>query len=143
MSKHDLNYQLGIMVGELIVSKYLPTLSTDSLQTNHVIQVDEELTREWEKLHTKWSDSLDKEGKEYSNALFYENLAWYKSNIENKFLKDELEIRVSNFTPTDMEEFKAGVDHSLWNCDCSHYSLSKVKEYMPGAWCRVIILKRD
>jgi len=35
----DLNYQLGMYVGEYITRKFLPTLSTDSLKTYTEIQV--------------------------------------------------------------------------------------------------------
>jgi len=38
----DLNYQLGMYVGEYITRKYLPTLSTDALKTYTEIQVSEE-----------------------------------------------------------------------------------------------------
>jgi chaperonin cofactor prefoldin len=41
-----MDYQLGYYVGEHIVNRYLPTLSTDILQSRNVIEVSEEDTIE-------------------------------------------------------------------------------------------------
>jgi hypothetical protein len=38
----DLNYQLGVYVGEVIEFRYLPTLSTDMLKTRNVVEVSPE-----------------------------------------------------------------------------------------------------
>ena len=38
----DLNYQLGMYVGEYITFKHLPVLSTDALRTKTIVQVSQE-----------------------------------------------------------------------------------------------------
>ena len=46
--------QLGFFVGEYIISHYLPTLSTSILKTRKVIQVNDEDSKEHEKLDKEW-----------------------------------------------------------------------------------------
>ena len=53
-NKLTLEYQLGYYVGLEIVHRYLPTLSTDMLQTRNVIEVSEEDSLENERLDTEW-----------------------------------------------------------------------------------------
>ena len=46
-------YQLGYYVGEYIVSRFLPTLSTDIIQSRRVINVSEEDTEENKRLDSE------------------------------------------------------------------------------------------
>ena len=124
---HSEDYILGCEIGEYIVERELPTLSTDMLQSNVVIEVSEELSRQWkdkvEKLHK--ISYRDLEGDHYKQ--FYKNLAWYKKNIENLYLEDEIKVEVPPTNPSNLEEFIKGVEGALWGCDLSHYSCKSVK----------------
>jgi len=42
-----LNFSLGVYVGEYIIATKLPTLSTDMLKTRYIIEVPEDLSKEW------------------------------------------------------------------------------------------------
>ena len=48
------DYHYGCFVGEHIVDNYLPTLSTDMIHSNRVIEVSEEDTLENKRLDTEW-----------------------------------------------------------------------------------------
>jgi hypothetical protein len=54
LDKITMDYQLGFFVGECIVDRYLPTLSTDLFQTNKVIKVSEEDSIENKRLDDEW-----------------------------------------------------------------------------------------
>lgn len=140
--KVSLDRQLGAMVGELIVAVHLPTLSTDMLRTNRVIQVNEALTKEWEMLEVEYR-ALYGKGRAQLSKRFYENRDWYKENIEDKYLKDVLEIQTPSFNPNNLDEFMKGVEEVLWDCDCSHYRISGIGEFEEHSWYRTVILKRS
>lgn len=121
--KRSINFQLGVMVGEYIVETQLPTLSTDMLRTSTVIEVDEELTKEWNRRDEEWKEEAWGKGrnKEKATKIFYKNLDWYKANIEAEYLKEEIRVLVPNVKPTDEKQFFEGVEFALWNSDLSHY----------------------
>lgn len=139
--KINLNTQLGVMVGELIVAAHLPTLSTDMIRTRNVIQVDIDLARQWAILDAEYSEMIGK-GREPLKKKFYENRDWYIENIEDKYLEDVLELKIPNFNPTNMTKFKKGVEETLWDCDCSHYRLDSVGNFYDYSWYRAVTLKR-
>ena len=121
-----LSEQIGYMVGNHLVDNHLPTLSTDIITLNElaVIRVSDELTKAWREKDDAWFKiARTKEG----NKLFHENLAWYKENIENAYLKPELKIFIRDLdTIGDKEGFLRGVNLSLWNCDASHYGATDI-----------------
>ncbi len=128
MTKKDLNRQIGWLVGQLIISNDLPTLSTDSLKTNRVIEVSEELARQWEEMEDKRSTYYNKpELKEEYRKYFYETLHWYKENIEKKYLPSQLRVHMY-FEFTDKKIVMSAIEDSLWDCDLSHYKLSDIEE---------------
>jgi hypothetical protein len=138
---NSLNKQLGIYVGEYIITHYLQTLSTDMLQSNIVVKVSDEDTNTWAELEKNYH-SID--NKTESNKVFYENLAWYKA-MEKKYLPEKIKCMVPRIEPTDMEEFKEGLKEAIWDCDMSSYDLDEpfsvqTHEYY---WCSIINLKID
>jgi hypothetical protein len=133
----DLNYQLGLMAGEHVVITQLPTLSTDMLRSSVVIDVDESLTKEWLERERIWRNAKDPEEQ---NRTFYDNLEWYRKNIEDRYLKEEIEVRIPPCDPLDMELFKEGFSDALWESDLSHYSYKQMIDHK--GWYRTIILTR-
>jgi hypothetical protein len=135
----ELNYQLGLYVGEHIVMKYLPSLSTDSLKGNIVIDVTPEEAAEHERLHQEW----------YSHYMAYDYkqrfklLRDYADSLAVKYLKPELKVMVPKVYPRNMDNFRKGVYQSIWDCDRSHYLLDDdfFEQTMDGAWCSYIKLK--
>jgi len=131
-SKLTLAFQLGFYVGEQIVNRYLPTLSVDSIQTRKIISVTSDEQREATRLNDVWFDKVisfkgtdvekEKATKEEWNAL-----RTYHEMLEEKYLPKTIECHFSllNVTENDMEEFKKGISLSLWDCDCSHYSVKE------------------
>ena len=77
---------LGVLVGDIIVSENLPTLSTDMIKSRTVIQVSEELSKQWEEKESRYEDKhwLGIWRTEKGNELFKEigiksvNKAWGK-----------------------------------------------------------------
>lgn len=136
----DLNYQLGMYVGEYITWKYLPVLSTDMLMTNTVIPVSQEdavrhrivdqtLTR------SNYNNKADRQEKfEVYKAL--------NNELARKYLSEKLDCLVPKVYPTDMDKFKEGLMDQLWNTDLSHY-LPEDDFYQVGhemGWADHIIL---
>lgn len=138
----SLDYQLGMMTSEYVIAVALPTLSTDSLQSNRVIEVSHELATKWKEMKETWFNSVDSHGG-HDTKVFYSNLEWYKRNIEDKYLEDELVVRVPKISPGDLEGFAKGFEDALWNCDLSHYKYGELKQEDDISWATKIILKRD
>lgn len=139
--KRSLDWQLGMMTAEYVIATELPTLSTDMLKTRNVIEVSSDLAAEWKQMEDAYN-SLGY-GNEGAEELFYANLKWYKRNIEDRYLEDELKILVPKISPENLEEFASGFETALWNCDLSHYSYSGFEQTDEIAWCSYIILKRS
>ena len=138
----DLNYQLGMYVGEHITFKYLPTLSTDSLKTHTEIQVSREDYERHkiveEALHSTWKINR---GSENSRKEFkvYKAL---NNELARKYLSEKLDCLVPKVYPTDMDKFKQGLMDQLWDTDLSHY-LPEDDFYQVGhemGWADHIIL---
>jgi hypothetical protein len=143
----DLNYYLGISVGEHIVHNFLPTLSTDSLKTFNLIEVSDEETQIWNEMYDKWYSlamiKYDDDNDEESTKVFYENLKWYLK-LEEKYLPETINIRITKVKPTNIVEFQRGIEEALWDCDLSHYSVVDgfFEEGHEYAWCSTITLTR-
>lgn len=125
----DLNYDLGWLAGDYVIATQLPTLSTDDLKTNVVIEIPEELAKIWNEKDELWLKETDKQTK---SKLFKENLKWYKKNIKDVYLEEEILVRITRVEPTNLELFGRGFEDALWDSDLSHYSFFEMvpnKEY--------------
>ena len=114
----NLNYQLGMYVGEYITRKFLPTLSTDMLKTYTEIQVSEEDAER----HRIVDEALYKT--DPRSTTRQEKFNVYKAlnnELARKYLSEKLECIVPKIYPTDMATFKEGLMDQLWNTDLSHY----------------------
>lgn len=148
-----LAYQLGFYVGEQIVSRYLPTLSVDSIHTRKNISVTCAEGDECRRLNDVWFGKRmafrgDENEASKATEEEWKALRAYHEMLEEKYLPKTVECRFSllNITEENMAEFKEGVGASLWDCDCSHYSTKpediEVKADEDG-WFTVITLKKD
>ena len=136
----DLNYQLGLYVGHYIVMKHLPTLSTDALKSNVIIDVTPEEAAEYEKLEQEWVPfDANAKNSNYRFKLYRD----YADSLAIKYLAPELKVMVPKVYPKNMETFKKGIYDSIWDCDLSHYMLEDdfFEQTMGGAWCSYINLK--
>jgi hypothetical protein len=152
-SKLTLAYQLGFYVGEQIVNRNLPTLSVDMIHTRTNISVTCAEGDECRRLNEIWygkrmsSDARGIDDNSECEAEWNEMQAYHKM-LEDKYLDDTIECRFQllNIRDEDMEDFKKGLGHSLWDCDCSHYSTKsediEVKADEDG-WFTIITLKRS
>ena len=114
----DLNYQLGLYVGEYITRRFLPTLSTDMLKTYTEIQVSEEDAER----HRIVDEALWKTDPRSTNRQ--EKFEVYKAlnnELAKKYLPEKLDCLVPKIYPTDMDTFKEGLKDQLWDTDLSHY----------------------
>jgi hypothetical protein len=138
----DLNYQLGMYVGEHITFKYLPVLSTDVLKTYTEIQVSKEDARRHKSVNEallrtrKWNsgDGNSTEAFEVYKAL--------NNELARKYLSEKLDCLVPKVYPTDMDKFREGLMDQLWDTDLSHY-LPEDDFYQVGhemGWADHIIL---
>jgi hypothetical protein len=117
----DLNYQLGLYVGEYITRNYLPTLSTDMLKTYTEIQVSEEDAER----HTTVSEALHKtykwRGGDDNSKQAFEVYKALNNELARKYLSEKLKCRIPKIYPTDIDTFKEGLRDQLWDTDLSHY----------------------
>ena len=114
--------QIGLLVGDKVVNM-LPTLSTDMLNSDFIIEVSVKLSDEWHNRNDKWIKSTRTADKELSSKIFYENLAWYKENIEKVYLPEEKEFIIRDYYLEEFnEEMIKGFNEAIWDCDLSHYT---------------------
>jgi hypothetical protein len=114
-------YQLGYYVGLRIVDEYLPTLSTDKIQSRRVIGVPKEDAAENGRLNEEWFDiaRTGKNGdKEKWDLLFNHN-----KMLEKKYLPNPLLCHLSPLNIQSMEQFKLGLRLALWDCDMCSYKI--------------------
>jgi len=148
MSKRTKDYILGLYVGEYIVANDLPTLSTDMIKTNRVIEVSEEDTKHHEMLVSKWINAHKD-----SNGV---NEHWqphfdFMKELERKYLPHEIYCRVPKCVSVidNMKEFKEGIRVALWDCDACSYKIEKDSDIeiteakSELAWCDGIKLTLD
>ena len=135
----DLNYQLGMYVGEHITFKYLPTLSTDALKTYTEIQVSEEDAER----HRIVDEALFKtDPRSTTRQEKFEVYKALNNELAKKYLPEKLDCLVPKIYPTDMDTFKEGLKDQLWNTDLSHYFPEDdfYKEGHKEGWADHIIL---
>jgi len=121
----SLEYQIGFLIGELIVHQYLPTLSTDMLQSYHVIEVSKEDSAENKRLHDLWSSSHWKLPKtEKQGEKEWVELRKHDIMLEKKYLPEKLECFVPPIHVENNIDLKEGIIDSLWDCDMCTYSLN-------------------
>ncbi len=114
----SLEFQLGCYIGDHIVSKYLPTLSIDSM-TNKTVEVSKEDEIEYNKLNNTWFDTKDETNEKNENWIKYLSFRKY---LTIKYLPPVLECYVNRLTSVnDMKKLKEGIRCSLYNCDCCSY----------------------
>jgi len=117
----DLNYQLGMYVGEYITRRYLPTLSTDSLKTHTEIQVSQEDAERHRLVEEALTKTYKWRGGDDNSTEAFEIFKALNEELATKYLSEKLECLVPKIYPTDMDTFKEGLYDQLWDTDLSHY----------------------
>lgn len=118
-------YQFGYYVGEEIVTRHLPTITTDMQKSRNQIKVSDEDAAESERLHDEWWNT-GKYRKNHDEAVNKEHWKAYRKHyvsLEKKYLPNPLKCNIDLLNIRDEKEFKDGLIHSLWNCDMCTYSL--------------------
>lgn len=124
--EQTLESQLGYFVGEHIVHKDLPTLSTDLILSRNVIQVSEDDIEENKKLEVEWYHSISNgcdENHENGSKKKWEKYYNHHKMLEKKYLPEKLVCYIKPLNVGNIDEFKNGLITSLWNCDMCAYSL--------------------
>lgn len=119
------DFQLGFYVGEYIVDNYLPTLSTDSVRSRNVIEVSQEDEIENKRLLEEWFGTTRFNGGEEENGN-KEKWNLYRQHsimLEKKYLPSELICNFGVLNIQNMDEFKKGLQSSLWDCDICSYNI--------------------
>lgn len=128
IKKLTLEKQLGFYVGEDIVHRFLPTLSTDEIQSRNCIKVSEEDSCENKKLNDEWfsstryGDNWDGVG-ENGDKDMWEKYYNHNKMLELKYLPHKLVCHLPSLNVENIDEFKKGLIDSLWDCDMCSYSL--------------------
>jgi hypothetical protein len=121
-------FQFGYYVGLEIVRGYLPTLSTDILQSRNVIQVSEEDSLENERLDTEWYvttkhggewNGVDENGDKEKWDLYHQ----HNKMLEKKYLPNPLKCHMDILNIQDLDGFKKGLRVALWDCDMCSYNI--------------------
>lgn len=113
------------MIGEFIYYQYLPTLNIDLLKSNHVINVNDEETAEYERLHDIYWSTCQKPELKSENHIAFKTMRTYCRNLERKYLPNTLEcgIPVDLSNIKNLNNVKLGIRESLWNCDICTYNI--------------------
>jgi hypothetical protein len=117
----DLNYQLGLYVGEYITRRFLPTLSTDMLKTYTIVEVSEEDAERHRVVDETLNKTYTFNGGNGEGKAEFEVYKALNNELARKYLSEKLECMVPKIYPTDMEKFKEGLYDQLWDTDLSHY----------------------
>lgn len=129
LQQASMDYQLGFYVGEYIVNRYLPTLSTDALHSRNVIEVSQEDTLENKRLDDEWFKTTKYQdnwnGEEDGDKEKWNLYHQHNKMLEKKYLPPVLECVFQLIRIIDMKLFKTGLIHSLWNCDMCSYNLDE------------------
>lgn len=120
----SMDYQLGQYVGEHIINRYLPTLSTDLVQSNCVIKVSDQEQSDYEELDGDYIKSLEANNWKSGNSDLFEMLKEFRKLLEKKYIPPILECHLNLIRIDDIKEFKEGLSDSLWNCDMCSYDIS-------------------
>lgn len=126
--KQTLESQLGYYVGEDIVHRFLPTLSTDGVTSRKCIIVSEDDTKENKRLSDEWYSTTRYGGKwdgvtENGNKDKWEEYRTHNKMLEFKYLPHTLTCHLPPLNVENIDEFKKGLINSLWNSDMCSYSL--------------------
>lgn len=149
-NKKSLNYQLGEQVGQQIVHRFLPSLSTEMIKTNIIIEVPQEESDEFKKLdgeHYKYwmaNGRPNNNNNDECTRLFYIARKFHHE-LEKKYLPNTIEAILLKVHPTNFKKFKKGIEDTLWDSDISSYSVAK-KDFFKSpkhGWCSYIYLERD
>jgi hypothetical protein len=123
----SIDHELGYYVGENIVNRYLPTLSTDMIHSNRIVDVSEEDTLENKRLDTEWFSTTrhmpNWDGKTDGDNEKWEKYQQHNKMLEKKYLPNPLECYLGLIKINDMNEFKKGLSFSLWDCDMCSYNI--------------------
>lgn len=128
LEKVSMDFQLGFFVGEYIVHRFLPTLSTDGLHSRNVINVSEEDAVENKRLSDEWLNTTRygsnfNEESENGDKEKWELYHQHNKMLEKKYLPQTLETGIQLIRIDNEEKFKEGLRHSLWNCDMCSYDI--------------------
>ena len=117
----DLNYQLGMYVGEHITFKYLPTLSTDMMHTNTRVQVSEEDAERHRIVEEALNNTRKYNGGDGNSTEAFEIYKALNNELAKKYLPEKLTCLIPKIYPTNIDTFKEGLSDQLWDTDLSHY----------------------
>jgi hypothetical protein len=126
--KQTPDFYLGLLVGEIIFLRYLPTLEVDSLKSLHVVSVGEHEKLEADRLHQILNDTYNdgtnpetKWGVKKSTEIAHKNWMGYINGLAENYLPEKLHCRFTKIQVNDINEFKSGITEYLWNTDLSWY----------------------
>jgi hypothetical protein len=117
----DLNYQLGVYVGEVIEFRYLPTLSTDMLKTRNVVEVSPEDAERHRIVSEALSKTYKFNGGDGDGKKEFEVYKALNHELARKYLPEKLQCMVPHIRPTDMKQFLKGLQDQIWGTDRSWY----------------------
>jgi hypothetical protein len=117
--KMSVEFQLGVMIGEYIVYKYLPTINVEC-QSNHTINVSDDEEKEYNRLQEEWRKDYNAKNKPVQKWIDYRT---YAHMLEKKYLPHVLECYVNKIDVENITELKDGIRLALWDCDICSYKI--------------------
>jgi hypothetical protein len=115
-----LSFSLGYAIGDNL-TKTLPTLSCDYIQTYNVIQVKYGEAQHLYKLHDKWFKSEDNSSSISKEWIEYKE---YEKTLITKYIPSthEYHCDITDIEGINLKSFKKGLIDALYECDCCNYS---------------------
>ena len=118
-----LEYKMGVMVGQHILSNFLPSLNIEGAKYNNGVDVSKEDSDKLDILTRKWFNIKDKNSDEYKSA-WKDRLDFYHELLV-KYLPHKLRCTI----PIDLTEIeniidvKNGIKDCLWDSDICSYDI--------------------
>ena len=134
----SLDYQLGYMIGDQIVDRYLITLSNER-GTRNVIEISSEEQAEYDRLHEIWSVAynIDKNNSNEEWTAYRD----FANSLQKKYLPPKLECYIGRIESVNkIEDIKQGIRDSLWNCDVCCYDTEVIEIVEDVDWFSKVII---
>lgn len=118
------DWNIGFLIGELIVEKYLPSLHGLECYTNQSVVVSDEDAKRYSELEDVWySEHCKKDNKKRSDELWVEYRE-FAISLYQKYLPEVLKCHIPIIDNVNIEEVKSGIRVALWDSDRCVYNIS-------------------
>lgn len=125
--KYSKDWEIGFLIGELIVERYLPSLKGLECETNNSVPVSYEDRKRYNELENSWFELRQTERN--SGEYISSNEQWIKYrefaiSLYQKYFPEVLECYIPIPDDVNVNDVKTGIRVALWDSDRCMYNIS-------------------